>query len=91
VLDVRIIGGGLPVFPQYQKRRCPVRCLEVGDFLGGGMFKSVDVLVFEVPAVSSVVLLFFLRTSWNPSSCIVCCPARMLALSRSLNSSKVTV
>jgi hypothetical protein len=38
-----------------------------------------------------VVLLFFLRTSWKPSSCIVFCPARVLALSRSFNSSKITV
>jgi hypothetical protein len=69
------------------------------------VFKAGDVLVCTaafsvVPAVSSVVCRFRRRTSWKPSSCVVCCPvafgelvwpSRVLALSSVLNSCNVTV
>jgi hypothetical protein len=64
------------------------------------MFKADGVLLstaafFEVPAVYLVACHFRLHTSWKPSSCVVCSVTFgelvwVLALSTTLNSSKVT-
>jgi hypothetical protein len=90
VVDVITIGGGLHVLPgtasPFEVDSLPEALVSMNSVLKrakkframiflGGMFKAGNILVrtaafFEV----KVVRLFCLRTSWKPSSCVVCCP-----------------
>jgi hypothetical protein len=91
VVDVRIIGGGLPVFPGTYSNDFSIGSVDVhvrypegakkfqvttslGELFKAGYVSVCTAAFFEVPVVSSVARRFRLRTSWKPSSCVVCCP-----------------
>jgi hypothetical protein len=92
VVDVRIIGGGLPA-SSFEVDSVPEESVSMSAALRRAKefwvtiylrakFKADNVLVctaafFEVPTVLSVARRFRPRTSWKPSSCVICCPVAL--------------